>query len=85
MTTLFGNLLRLALTSLKDTTRYFISALIALRRFKVSSVFLNDFMYSLMGRISVSIIRKPTRVQQIQSLVNRYLFLYILTKIIKYK
>ncbi|EGI66812.1 Sodium leak channel non-selective protein [Acromyrmex echinatior] len=35
MTTLFGNLLRLALTSLKDTTRYFISALIALRRFKV--------------------------------------------------
>ncbi|KYM96485.1 Sodium leak channel non-selective protein [Cyphomyrmex costatus] len=35
MTTLFGNLLRLALTSLKDTTRYFVSALIALRRFKV--------------------------------------------------
>ncbi|XP_020289981.1 multidrug resistance-associated protein 5-like isoform X2 [Pseudomyrmex gracilis] len=34
MTTLYGNLLRLALTSLKDTTRYFISALIALRRFK---------------------------------------------------
>ncbi|CAL1686665.1 unnamed protein product [Lasius platythorax] len=40
MTTLFGNLLRLALTSLKDTTRYFISALIALRRFK--SVLLLD-------------------------------------------
>jgi len=39
MTTLFGNLLRLALTSLKDTTRYFISALIALRRFKVSMFF----------------------------------------------
>ncbi|XP_011878652.1 PREDICTED: multidrug resistance-associated protein 5-like isoform X1 [Vollenhovia emeryi] len=34
MTTLFGNLLRLALTSLKDTTRYFMSALVALRRFK---------------------------------------------------
>ncbi|XP_070166360.1 ATP-binding cassette sub-family C member 5-like isoform X2 [Polyergus mexicanus] len=34
MTTLFGNLLRLALTSLKDTTRYYINALIALRRFK---------------------------------------------------
>jgi len=57
MTTLFGNLLRLALTSLKDTTRYFISALIAIRRFKVSS-FLNDFMYSLTGWISVLIIRK---------------------------
>ncbi|XP_012526577.1 multidrug resistance-associated protein 5 isoform X4 [Monomorium pharaonis] len=41
MTTLFGNLLRLALTSLKDTTRYYISALIALRRFK-SVLLLNE-------------------------------------------
>ncbi|XP_032668813.1 sodium leak channel non-selective protein-like [Odontomachus brunneus] len=35
MTTLFGNLLRLAFTSLRDTMRYFIAALLSLRRFKV--------------------------------------------------
>ncbi|XP_025154543.1 multidrug resistance-associated protein 5 isoform X3 [Harpegnathos saltator] len=40
MTTLFGNLLRLALTSLRDTMRYFITAVLSLRRFK--SVLLLD-------------------------------------------
>lgn len=39
ITTFFGKMLRLALASLKDSTRYFIDALIALRRFKVSQTF----------------------------------------------
>ncbi|XP_076753799.1 ATP-binding cassette sub-family C member 5-like isoform X2 [Xylocopa sonorina] len=34
ITTFFGNMLRMALTSLKDSTRYFIDARIALRRIK---------------------------------------------------
>lgn len=36
ITVFFGNMLRLALTSLKDSTRHFIDARIALRRIKVS-------------------------------------------------
>ncbi|CAK9831718.1 ATP-binding cassette sub-family C member 5 [Anthophora retusa] len=49
--TFFGNMVRLALTSLKDSTRYFIDARIALRRIKVFplvSLFNSQFRSALM-------------------------------------
>ncbi|EFN65909.1 Sodium leak channel non-selective protein [Camponotus floridanus] len=64
MITLFRHLLRLALTSLKDTTRYFISALIALRRFKVfpfvsvlSAQIRTSFMFLQVALVNIAAVK----------------------------
>ncbi|XP_076234372.1 ATP-binding cassette sub-family C member 5-like [Calliopsis andreniformis] len=59
--TFFGNMLRLALSSLKDSTRYFIDARIALRRFKVfpfvsllNSQFRSSFMFLQVALVNIA-------------------------------
>ncbi|XP_076687192.1 ATP-binding cassette sub-family C member 5-like isoform X2 [Andrena cerasifolii] len=59
--TFFGNMLRLALTSLKDSTRHFVDARIALRRFKVfpfvsllNSQFRSSFMFLQVALVNIA-------------------------------
>ncbi|XP_053972249.1 ATP-binding cassette sub-family C member 5-like isoform X1 [Hylaeus volcanicus] len=61
LTTFFGNMLRMALVSIKDSTRYFIDARIALSRFKVfplvsllNSQFRSSFMFLQVALVNIA-------------------------------
>lgn len=70
--TFFGNMLRLALSSLKASTRYFIDARIALRRFKVSQSLQLSYLISRSPIVYVKI--------TIKFVIKMFFFVPIISK-----